>query len=138
MVAAALSVTDEQRIELMRMAGSSMLPHRQVVQARALLWAADGMANEEIARRAQVESDTVRAWRKRFADEGIDGIGKVAEGRGRKRWLPADTVQRVLELTRSGTPPGGGTHWSTRSLAAAAGVSKDTVGRIWADHGMKP
>ena len=120
------------------MAASSVLPHRQVVQAKALLWAADGVANEEIARRAQVDSDTVRAWRKRFAEKGVEGVGTVAKGRGRKPWLPPDTVERVLELTRTGTPPGGATHWSTRSLAAVAGASKDTVGRIWADHGLKP
>lgn len=138
MVAAALPLSDEQRVELARMAGSSVLPHREVVQAQALLWAADGVANEEIARRSQVESDTVRAWRKRFAEKGIGGVGKVAKGRGRKPWLPADAAERVLELTRNGTPPGGATHWSTRSLADVAGVSKDTVGRIWADHGLKP
>src|SRR5512135_145899 len=138
MVAAALLVTDEQRVDLARMAASSVLPHRQVVQAKALLWAADGAANEEIARRVQVDPDTVRAWRKRFAEKGTEGVGKVAKGRGRKPWLPPDTVERVLELTRNGKPPGGATHWSTRSLAAVAGVSKDTVGRIWDDHGLKP
>src|SRR5512142_2682912 len=138
MVAAALLVTDEQRVDLARMAASSVLPHRQVVQAKALLWAADGVANEEIARRVQVDPDTVRAWRKRFAEKGTEGVGKVAKGRGRKPWLPPDTVERVLELTRNGKPPGGATHWSTRSLAAVAGVSKDTVGRIWDDHGLKP
>lgn len=138
MVAAALSVTDEQRIELTRLATSSVAEHRQVVQARALLWAAEGVANEEIARRSGVDSDTVRAWRKRFAEKGIDGIGKVAKGRGRKPWLAPDTTERVLDLTRNATPPGGATNWSTRSLAAVAGVSKDTVGRIWADHELKP
>src|SRR5512135_780495 len=138
MVAAALLVTDEQRVDLARMAASSVLPHRQVVQAKALLWAADGAANEEIARRVQVDPDTVRAWRKRFSDKGIHGVGKVAKGRGRKPWLPPDTVEQVLELTRNGKPPGGATHWSTRTLAAVAGVSKDTVGRIWNDHGLKP
>jgi len=54
MVAAALSVTDDQRQELGRVASSSVLSHRQVVQAQALLWAADGVANEEIARRCRV------------------------------------------------------------------------------------
>jgi len=49
MVAAALSVTDEQRAELTRMAGSSTLPYRRVRQAKALLWAAEGVANKEIA-----------------------------------------------------------------------------------------
>ena len=117
-VAAALSVSEEQRVELGRMAGSSVLPHRQVVQAKALLWAADGVANEEIARRVGVDSDTVRRWRKVFSEKGIAGVGAIAKGRGRKPWLPAGTVERVLEVTAHETPPGGATHWTTRSLAA--------------------
>ena len=138
MVAAALPVTDDQRQELGRVASSSVLPHRQVVQAQALLWAADGVANEEIARRCRVDSDPVRRWRNRFTEKGVDGVGKVAEGRGRKSWLPADTVQRVVELTLTGEPPGGATHWTTRSLAAEVGVGKDTVAQVWADHQLKP
>src|SRR6266576_5673306 len=82
--AAALLVTGEQRAELMRMANSSVLPHRRVVQARALLLAADGVANEQIARRIGVDSDTVRRWRSRFADRGPAGVGATAAGRGRK------------------------------------------------------
>ena len=105
MVAAALTVTDDQRAELARIAGASVLPHRQVVQARALLWAVDGVANEEIARRSGVDSDTVRRWRNRFVDKGIGGVGTIAKGRGRKSWLPQDTVQRVVELTLTGQPP---------------------------------
>jgi transposase len=138
MVAAALTVTEDQRAELTRIARSSALPHRQVVQAKALLWAADGVANEEIARRSGVDSDTVRRWRNRFVEKGIDGVGTIAKGRGRKSWLPADTVQRVVELTLTGPPPGGATHWTTRTLAAQVGVSKDTVAQIWADHELKP
>ena len=84
MVAGALSVTDDQREELAQMARSSVLPHRRVVQAKALLWAADGVANEEIARRSGVDSDTVRRWRNRFVEKGIDGVGTIAKGRGRK------------------------------------------------------
>jgi transposase len=137
-VAAALLVTDEQRVELARMAASSVLPHRQVVQARALLWAADGVANDEIARRSQVDSDTVRRWRNRFTDKGVEGVGTIEKGRGRKPWLPADTVERVLAVTRSQTPPGGATHWTTRSMAARVGIGKDKVARIWSDHGLQP
>ncbi len=54
MTAAALPVSDAQRADLERMAASTSLPHRQVVQAQALLWAADGVANEQIARRSGV------------------------------------------------------------------------------------
>src|SRR6478735_7430602 len=104
MVAAALPVTDDQRQELVRIAGSSVLPHRQVVQAKALLWAADGVANEEIARRSGVDSDAVRRWRKRFADKGVDGVGGIAKGRGRKSWLPPDTVGRVDAFKISNDP----------------------------------
>ena len=63
MTAPALPVTDAQWVEPKRMAASTTLPHRTVVQAKALLWAADGVANQEIARRCEVDSDAVRRWR---------------------------------------------------------------------------
>lgn len=59
MTAPALTVTATQRAELERMAASTTLPHRRVVQAKALLLAADGLANEQIARRCEVGVDTV-------------------------------------------------------------------------------
>jgi transposase len=138
MVAAALSVTDGQRAELARMASSTVLAHRVVIQAKALLWAADGVANDEIARRCGVDSDAVRRWRSRFAEQGVAGVGKIAKGRGRKPSLPAGTVEEVLRLTREERPADGSTHWSTRTLAARVGIGKDSVARIWADHGLKP
>src|SRR3954465_6925372 len=88
-------VSEEQRGELDRMAASSALPHRQVVQARALLWAADGVANEENARRCAGALDAGRRVRNRFAEKGVAGVGAIAKGRGRRSWLPRDTVQRV-------------------------------------------
>src|SRR2546421_2547306 len=136
--AAPLVVSEEQRAELSRMAASSVLPHRQVVQARALLWAGDGVANEEIARRSAVDADTVRRWRKRFIDKGTAGVGVIAKGRGRRSWLPPGTVEEVLRLTREELPGDGSTHWTTRSLAVRVGVGKDAVARIWADHNLKP
>lgn len=120
------------------MARSSSLPHRMVMQAKALVWAGDGVANEEIARRCRVDADTVRRWRRRFTVSGVDGVGVIAKGRGRKPWLPAGTVARVLTATREHTPPGGATHWTTRSMAAHVGIGKDAVARIWADHGLRP
>ncbi|MFC9361774.1 IS630 family transposase [Rhodococcus sp. NPDC057014] len=138
MVAAALSVSDEQRAELRRMAASTTLPHRKVVQARALLWAGDGVANAEIARRCQVTPEAVRRWRSRFAEEGTSGVGTVAKGRGRKPSLPAGTVEEVLRLTHQERPTDGSTHWSTRTMAARVGIGKDSVAKIWADHNLKP
>jgi transposase len=138
MSARPLSVSDEQRSALEQMARSTSLPHRQVTQAKALLWAADGVANEETARRCGVDSDTVRRWRLRFIDTGVLGVGVIAKGRGRKAWLPAGTVAEVVRVTLNETPDDTSTHWTTRTLAERFGIGKDTVARIWRDHHLKP
>jgi transposase len=138
MTAAAMPVTDEERAVLARMAASTSLPHRQVVQARGLLLACDGVANEQIARQCGVDSDTVRRWRSRFAERGTAGVGRIAKGRGRKPSLPPGTVEEVLRLTHQERPADRSTHWTTRTLAAQVGIGKDSVAKIWADHGLKP
>ena len=137
-VAAPLPLSDEQRSALESMARSSSLAHRQVIQAQALLWAADGMANEEIARRSGVDPDAVRRWRKRFAEGGVAGVGMIAKGRGRKAWLPEGTVVEVVRVTMEETPDDTSTHWTTRTLAKRFGIGKDSVARIWRDHHLKP
>ena len=60
MTAAPLAVSDEQRAALEMMARLTSLPHRTVTQSKALLWAADAVANEEIARRCGVNAGTPR------------------------------------------------------------------------------
>jgi len=138
MVAPSLKVTDEQRKQLETMSRSSSIPHRKVVQATGLLLAADGVANEEIARRCHTTPDTVRRWRVRFADQGVTGVGVIANGRGRKSWLPEGTVAEVVRATLEETPDDTSTHWTTRTLAERFGIGKDTVARIWRDHHLKP
>lgn len=120
------------------MSRSTSRPHRVVLQARALLLAADGLANAEIARRCEVDADAVRRWRARFEAEGTAGVGVIAKGRGRKPSLPAGTVGEVLRLTHTEKPADTSTHWSTRSMAARVGIGKDAVAKIWADHNLKP
>lgn len=100
--AAPLAVSDHQRQVLERMARSTSLPHRKVLQARALLLAADGVANNEIARRCATTADSVRSWRRRFESQGVDGVGRIAEGRGRRSWLPAGTVAEIARVAPAG------------------------------------
>lgn len=138
MSAPPLPMTEEQRETLERMSRSRSLPHRRVVQARALLLAADGVATNEVARRCQTTDDSVRAWRRRFEREGVDGVGRVAAGRGRRSWLREGTVAEVVRVTREETPDDTSTHWTSRALAARLGIGKDTVARIWRDHDLKP
>ena len=138
MTAPAMSLTATQRTELARMAVSPSLPHRQVMQAKALLWAADGVANQEIARRCEVDPDTVRRWRARFAEQGVEGVGKIAKGRGRKSALTEGTVAEIVRVTCHEKPTDGGTHWTTRMLAKRFGLGKDTIAKVWSDHNLKP
>src|ERR1039457_2049735 len=102
------------------------MPHRTVQQARALLLCADGEAIYEVARRLGVASNSERQWRRRFEEVGVDGIGVIAPGRGRTSWLPEGTVAEVVSLTMNEQPDDGSTQWSTRTMAARMGISKDT------------
>jgi transposase len=136
--APALAMTDEQRAALEKMARSTTLGHHKVVQAKALLLAGDGVGTNEVARRCHTTNDSVRAWRRRFEAEGVEGVGRIAKGRGRSSWLPEGTVAAVVHDTLHESPDDGSTHWTTRTMAARFGIGKDTVARIWKDHNIKP
>jgi transposase len=136
--APALPLTDEQRTTLERIARSSSARHRTVQQAQALLLAAEGVANYEIARRVGVSANSVRTWRARFAERGLADFGRIAPGRGRKSWIPDGTVAAVVHDTLHAQPDDGSTHWTTRLMATRHGIGKDTVARIWRDHNLKP
>src|SRR5919202_1104064 len=138
MSAAPLAVSDEQRASLERMARSTSLSHRTVMQAKALLLAAEGVGTNEVARRCGTTNESVRAWRRRFEIEGVEGVGRIAAGRGRKSWLPEGTVAEVVRVTLEESPEDTSTHWTTRSLADRLGIGKDTVARIWRAHKLKP
>jgi transposase len=135
--AAALSVSEGERETLERLARAQSAPHRQVLRARVLLLAADGVANAVIAEEVGVTPVTVRAWRKGFAADGLAGLDKIRQGRGRKPSIPEETVAEIVRLTTTTTPPGA-THWSCRTMAKQAGVSSATVQRIWSDLGLAP
>ena len=133
----ALEISDGQREVLEVLARSHTAPHRQVQRAKALLLAAEGMANTRIGQQVAVSAATVQAWRARFVEDGVAKLGKVRSGRGRKPAIPQAKIDHILDLTRNSTPDGE-THWSCRSMAKKAGVSKDTVQRVWAARGLKP
>lgn len=137
MFAPSLVLTDEERAALEAMARSSSLPHRSVVQARGLLLAAEGVGNNEIARRCDVEPNAVRRWRSKFAVDRVEGVGRIRPGRGRKPEVPDEVIEAIVHDTLHTTPPNA-THWSTRSMATHAGVGKDTVARIWRARQIRP
>ena len=135
--AAALVMTPAERETLAQISRSSSRQHRNVQQAKGLLMAADGVANSEIAKRLEVSRNTVLGWRARFETCGLEDFGKVRPGRGRKPTIPEEKVAEIVDRTLHSTPEGE-THWSTRTMARATGVSHDTVQRIWSARGIKP
>ncbi|HDH25815.1 MAG TPA: helix-turn-helix domain-containing protein [Actinobacteria bacterium] len=133
-----LEISPDQRAELESMAKSHTLAHRQVRQARALLLAGDGVANEEIARRSEASTKTVRRWRTRFAAEGVACVGRIRPGRGRPPEIPDETIAAIVQDTLHTRPDDGSTQWATRAMGDRFGVGKDTVARIWRARNIKP
>jgi transposase len=133
----ALEMSAGQREVLESLARSQAGAHREVVRAKALLMAADGVANTAIAASLSVSPASVRAWRERFSQEGLAKLGQVRKGRGRKPSIPQSKIDEILDLTQNYRPKGE-THWSCRTMAAAAGVSKSTVQLVWHARGLKP
>ena len=135
--AVALPLSPLDRNALAKWAYSAVAPYRVVTRAKALLLACDGVANTHIATALGISRPTVLKWRERFVADGLDSVGVVRTGRGRKPEISAEQVRAIVHATLHQTPPGA-THWSCRSMAAAAGVSRSTVQRIWDAHGLQP
>lgn len=135
--APALSMSDTERATLEQLSRSQTAAHREVQRAKALLMAADGVANTRISAEVGVTPVTVRAWRDRFVEDGLAKLGEVRAGRGRKASISEEQVAAIVHDTLHTTPKGE-THWSCRTMAKHAGVSPATVQRIWHDLGIKP
>ena len=136
-VAPPSEVSAEQRALLERWVRAHGTPQSIATRARVVLMAADGESNSAIARALGISRPTVIMWRRRFAEGGSQALSEVKEGRGRKRTISAQKVKEIVTATTQSTPPGQ-THWSTRSMAKAQGVSPASVQRIWDAHGLAP
>lgn len=133
-----MEVTPETRAALERMARSTVLPHRKVVQAKALLALADGASVRSTAKALGSHPDTVSRWRDRLCRDGVEGVGVIAPGRGRKPEIGQDVIEAIVDDTLHSVPDDGSTCWSTRTLGARHGVGKDTVRRIWKARNLRP
>jgi transposase len=99
--------------------------------------AAEGYSNVSIARELGVGRPTVIECRKRFGEEGVQGLTRIRPGRGRPARISPEKVAEIVHATLHEQPEGE-THWSCRLLAKATGVSPATVQRIWDQHNLKP
>jgi len=136
-IAAPIVLSLEEAATLDAWSRSRSLPVRVVERARIVRMAADGVQSQEIAKELGVSRPTVQLWRQRFLALRLAGLEKDAPRPGRLPRIPDAKVRDVIEATLHSLPANA-THWSTRSMAAAQGISEATVRRIWKAHNIKP
>ena len=112
-------------------------PARSVERARIVLLAAAGWQDRQIAAKLKITAAKAARWRNRFLDGGLAALDKDAPRPGRTPIITPAKVQEVIRKTTQ-EKPSNATHWSTRSMAAVAGLSEKSVRRIWHQHGLKP
>lgn len=135
--AAPILLSGEERATLDTWARGRRLPLRLVQRAKMIRMAAEGVRNQDIARTLKISRPTVQLWRQRFLALRSAGLEKDAPRPGRLPKISAHKIRTVVEATLHSTPANA-THWSTRSMAHAQGISRMAVQRIWEHHHLKP
>jgi transposase len=133
---AELVVTVAEREELERLARRARSAPAVARRARIVLGCAAGAANTRVARQQRVTPAMVGKWRQRFLTRRVEGL--LDEPRpGAPRTITDAQVEAVVVQTLE-TTPRGATHWSTRDMARATGLSAMTISRIWRAFGLQP
>jgi transposase len=131
-----LELTLNEKTELERLARRPKTSQSIALRARIVLACAEGMANGTVAMQLGITRYTVGKWRRRFVEKRINGL--LDEPRsGIPRTITDEDVDRVVTLTLESTPRNA-THWSTRSMAKAVGMSQSAVSRIWRAFALQP
>src|SRR6267378_7672064 len=136
-VAPEVKLSDEQQQELEKLARGRTVTVRAAQRAKMILMADSGLTDSAIGKALGISRQNVARWRGRFVARGLPGIEKDAPRPGRKPQISAQRAQEIVVLTTREKPVDA-THWSTRSMAQAAGISEASVRQIWKKHGLKP
>jgi transposase len=131
-----LVLSVEERDTLERWARRATTAQALALRCRIVLACAEGGSNTAVAERLGIADSTVRKWRRRFADQRLDGLHDEPRP-GRPRTVSDDDVERIVVTTLE-HKPSDATHWSTRSMAGSVGMSQSTVSRVWRAFGLKP
>jgi len=130
-----VEVSEAERAQLERWLRSQTIAHGLAVRGQIVLGSAAGESIRGLAERLQVTQRTVCLWRRRYANQGLDGLRNRPRA-GRPRRITAAKEQAVVSATL-GKPPSA-TPWSARRLAQEVGWSKTAVHRIWQKYGLQP
>ena len=133
---AELVLSGEERETLERWARRPTSAQALAQRCRIVLACAEGFSNQQVAAAEGVHQVTVGKWRSRFVARRLDGLHDEPRP-GKPRTIGDVDVERVITKTLEEMPRGA-THWSTRSMAAATGMSQSAVSRIWRAFGLRP
>lgn len=131
-----LELSDTERHQLNELARSRSYPFSIVQRAQIVLACADSDTDKAVTEHFNVTSMTVGKWRRRFTEQGIDGLHDATRP-GRPRKVADEQVMELINRTLQQAPDDG-THWSTRRMADSMGISKATVQRVWSAFGIQP
>jgi transposase len=132
-----LKLSDEERQVLTGWTRRRTTAQALALRSRIVLECALGRSNTEIAASLRVSRETVRKWRSRFVRDRLEGLTDEPRP-GAPRKITDEQVERIITATLEHKPPRGDTHWSTRSMATAMGMSQSAISRIWRAFGLKP
>jgi transposase len=131
-----LIVSPSERQALQRLTQRRKTAQALALRARIVLACAAGRDNRDVAEELRVSRLTVGKWRQRFVERRLDGLYDEPRP-GTPRRVSDDDVERVILKTLESTPRGA-THWSTRSMAKAVGLSQSTISRVWRAFALQP
>ena len=131
-----LVLSDEERERLESWAHRSRTSPQLARRARVVLMCAGGLDNKTAAKKLRLTPQTVGRWRTRFVRDRLDGLYDEPRP-GTPRQVTDAEIEQVVIRTLESTPRGA-THWSSRSMAKASGLSRMTVSRIWKAFGLQP
>jgi transposase len=134
---APLTLTDDERQTLQRWARRAKTAQALALRAKIVLACAEGQTNQQVAERLGIWPQTVGKWRGRFVRQRLEGLSDEPRP-GRPRTIADAQVEQVVTKTLEEPPPNHDSHWSTRSMAKATGMSQTAISRIWRAFGLKP
>jgi len=132
-----VELTDDERRTLGAWSRRRTTAQALAQRSRIVLRCAEGGTIGQVAAELGVSRDMVSKWRSRFLRDRLEGLADEPRP-GRPRTIGDEQVEAVITATLEQAPPGGDTHWSTRSMARSASISQSTVSRIWRTFGLKP
>lgn len=131
-----LELDEAERAELQSLASRRSTAQALALRARIVLACAEGEQSKIVAARLAIDPDTVGKWRRRFAERRLEGLRDEPRS-GTPRTIEDARIEAVIVRTLEAVPSDA-THWSSRSMARACGLSVSTVQRIWRAFGLQP